>query len=820
MMLPVEAVLPDLLAALITGRNAVLQAPPGAGKTTLVPIALLGQPWLAGRRIIMLEPRRLAARAAAARMAALLGEPIGQSVGYVIRQDSRISRNSRIIVVTEGILTRMIQDDPELSEVGLVIFDEFHERSLPADLGLALALDLQAGLREDLRLLVMSATLDGERVAALLGGAPVISSSGRAFPVEIHWLTRPEPRQFADEFADAILRALEAHPAGDLLGFLPGQGEIRRVERLLAARRCPAMVLALFGDLPQADQDRALRPIPGQRKVVLATSIAETSLTIEGVSIVVDGGQMRVPRFDPNGGMSRLVTLPVAKSSAEQRCGRAGRLGPGACYRLWSEAAHRALPGFPTPEIISADLAPLALELARWGCRNPTELAWLDPPPASSFAQAQGLLRDLGALGDDGRLTDHGRAVASLPVHPRLAHMMLRGSKIGLGGLACAIAALLSERDILRGAREADLRRRLDALAGDNDPDADQKAILRVRDLARQLRRQVAAEPHQGSMEQTGLLLAFAFPDRIAQKRGDSFRLANGRGAFFAEPERLAGDDWLVVADLDGERKESRIFLAAPIYRHEIESHFANLITTADSVLWDKREQAVLARRQRMLGALVIEESRIDQPPAEQLVAAQLAAIGELGLECLPWSDAARHLRARLLFLAHHQPGVWPDWSDRGLLATRDVWLAPFLAGMSRAAHWQKLDLAACLRAQLDWQQIQGLDHLAPTHLRVPSGSSIPIDYGVVEQPVLAVRLQEMFGLAETPTILDGKLPLLLHLLSPARRPVQVTRDLAGFWSSSYKAVRTDLRGHYPRHYWPDNPLEAEPTARAKPRGS
>jgi len=814
----VQASLPGLLAALATGRNAVLQAPPGAGKTTLVPIALLDQPWLAGRRIVMLEPRRLAARAAAARIAALLGEEVGESVGYIIRQDSKISRASRVIVVTEGILTRMIQDDPDLSEVGAVLFDEFHERSLPADFGLALALDLQAGLREDLRLVVMSATLDGERVAALLGGAPVISSSGRAFPVEITWLARPEPRHVPEAVADVIQRALGEHPVGDLLAFLPGQGEIRRVERLLAAQHCNATVIPLFGDLPQAEQDRALRPIPGRRKVVLATAIAETSLTIEGVTIVVDGGQMRVPRFDPNGGMSRLVTMPVAKSSAEQRCGRAGRLGPGVCYRLWSEAAHRTLPAFPTPEISEADLAPLALDLARWGCPDPSSLTWLDPPPAASFAQAQDLLRHLGALTGDGRLTDHGRAMAGLPVHPRLAQMMLRGRKIGLGGLACAIAALLSERDILRSARDCDMRRRLDALAGDSDRDVDHGAVQRVRDLARHLRRQLAVEPHEGSFEQAGLLLAFAFPDRIAQRRGDSYRLANGRGAFFSGLDSLAAQEWLVVADLDGERKESRIFLAAVIYRHEIESHFAEQIVTDVSVAWDKREQAVLARRQRTLGALVIEENRLDKPPVEAVVAAQVTAIAEQGLGCLPWSDTARRLRERLLFLAYHQPGQWPDWSDAGLLARLDDWLAPFLAGMSRATHWQKLDLAECLRAQLDWQQLQALDRLAPTHLRVPSGSQVPIDYGVAEQPVLAVRLQEMFGLAETPSLLDGALPILLHLLSPARRPVQVTRDLSGFWRSSYKAVKADLKGQYPRHYWPENPLDAEPTARAKPR--
>jgi ATP-dependent helicase HrpB len=797
--LPVEAALPALLAALKNGRNAVLQAPPGAGKTTLVPLALLDADWLAGRRIIMLEPRRLAARAAAKRMADLLGEKVGERVGYRIRQDSKISSKTRIEVVTEGILTRMIQDDAELPGIGLLIFDEFHERSLPADLGLALALEVQSSLRDDLRLLVMSATLDGERVAKLLGEAKIVSSQGRAYPVGITWLTRPQPREFANAMAATVRTALREHD-GDVLAFLPGQAEIRRVETAL--RDCGAVVIPLFGDLAQADQDRALLPIEGKRKVVLATSIAETSLTIEGVTLVVDGGQMRVPRFDPNGGMTRLVTLPLAKSSAEQRRGRAGRLQPGHCYRLWSEAEHRALPAFPSPEILEADLAPLALELARWG--NQT-LAWLDPPPAAALSQAQSLLRDLQALDADGKITAHGKAMAALPVHPRLAHMILKGREIGAGGIAAALAALLSERDILRQARDADLRRRLEVVLGGHDPDADRGALLRARDLMRQL------GGKGGEIERCGLLLAFAYPDRVAQRRGDSYRLANGRGAFFAEFDALSNHEFLAVAELDGERKESRIFLAAPLYRHEIEEYFP--LTSRDHVTWDKREQAVLARRQKHFGELVLEESKIDTPSEHLLV----EAIREAGLDCLPWSDAARRLQERVRFLARHRPD-WPDWSEAGLAADLDQWLAPYLTGMSRAAHWQKLDLAQILRDRLSWEQGQALDRLAPTHVTVPSGSRIPIDYANDEQPVLAVRLQEMFGLATTPSLLDGELPLLLHLLSPARRPVQVTRDLAGFWGNSYKAVKSDLKGQYPKHYWPDNPLEAEPTARAKRR--
>jgi len=817
--LPVQEALPALLEALANHPSAVLQAPPGAGKTTLVPLALLDQPWLSGRKIIMLEPRRLATRASAKRMADLLGENVGETVGYRVRQDSKIGPKTRIEVVTEGILTRMIQDDPGLDGIGAVLFDEFHERNLPGDLGLALALEIQTGLRDDLRLLVMSATLDGERVAALLGDAPIVTSQGRAFPVEITWLERPEPRKFEAAMASTILRALDETTEGDVLAFLPGQAEIRRTERQLHDQGCNAVVVPLFGDLPAAEQDRALMPIPGKRKVVLSTAIAETSLTIEGVTIVVDGGQMRVPRFDPNGGMTRLVTLPVAKASAEQRRGRAGRLAPGVCYRLWSEAEHRALPGFAAPEIMDADLAPLALDLARWGSGD---LRWLDAPPAAALAQANTLLTELEALDENGRITAHGKAMAALPVHPRLAHMMIKGRALNLGCLSCAIAALLSERDILRQSRDADLRRRVEAVLGGNDRDADRGGLMRVRDLARQLRRQLGVPEQTDRIDRTGLLLAFAFPDRVAQRRGDglAYRLSNGRGAFFQEPEAISSSPYLAVADLDGERKEARIFLAAPLDETDIEEHFAAHITRADSVLWDKREQAVLARRQTRFGALVLEESRLDNPPPELMAEAQLQAIADLGLAALPWSDAAQALRQRVAFLRRQQPDAWPDWSDAHLLETLEEWLLPYLSGMSRVAHWQKLDLASILRDSLSWDLRQTLDRQAPTHVTVPSGSRIPIDYENPEQPVLAVRLQEMFGLAETPSLLDGRVPLLLHLLSPARRPLQVTRDLAGFWAGSYKAVKSDMKGQYPKHYWPENPLEAEPTARAKPRGT
>lgn len=752
-------------------------------------------------------------------MAEMLGEKPGMRVGYVIRQESAISAATKILVVTEGILTRMIQEDPELSGIGLVIFDEFHERSLPADLGLALSLELQEGLRADLRLLVMSATLDGARVAALMGGAPIITSEGRAFPVTTRWLSRPEARQFPTAMKEAIQRALREEQSGDLLAFLPGQGEIRRIAGLLRQDGCAAEILELFGDLPQSEQDRALRPIAGRRKVVLATSIAETSLTIEGVTIVVDGGQMRVPRFDPNGGMTRLVTLPVSRASAEQRRGRAGRLQPGVCYRLWSEAEHRALPEFSEAEIQAADLAPLALELARWGCREPGSLAWLDPPPRAAYEQAIALLTLLGALDPAGALTPHGKAMAALPAHPRLAHMMLTARRLGKGDLACRLAALLSERDILRQSRDADLRLRLDLLAGAVDHVADRGALARARELARQFRRHLGIADENPATADAGLLIGFAFPDRIAQRRGETYRMANGRGAFCAEGERLATEPFLAIADLDGERREARIFLSAPLSQSEIEAHFSDAIIKEDRLAWDGREQAVLARRQTRLGALILCDERLERPDPAQMQAALQEGIRDLGLDSLPWSEAATRLRQRVIFLKTHQNADWPDWSDQGLLDSLADWLAPHLAGMSRASHWQKLDLAAILGQALSWEQRQSLDQLAPSHVRMPTGSQVAVDYSDPQQPVLAVRLQELFGEATTPSLLGGKMPLLLHLLSPARRPVQVTSDLAGFWRNSYRSVKSDLKGQYPRHYWPDNPLEAEPTARAKPRG-
>ena len=830
--LPIEAALPELRTVLRARTGAVLQAPPGAGKTTRVPLALLDEEWLRGARIVMLEPRRLAARAAALRMAETRGERVGETVGYRIRMETRVGPSTRVEVVTEGVLTRMLQHDPALEGVGLVIFDEFHERSLHADLGLALVLQSRALLRDDLRVLVMSATLDGGPVARLLGDAPVVTSEGRSFPVETRYLPRrPDPYSRVESLvARAVRGAIDDEP-GDVLAFLPGAGEIRRAEEALREMDLPSnvRVMPLFGNLAQEAQDEAIRPSPpGRRKIVLATSIAETSLTIEGVRVVVDGGQMRVPRFSPRTGMTRLETVPVSKASADQRRGRAGRLGPGVCLRMWTEEQQASLPPYRPPEILEADLAPLALELAAWGVADPAELAWLDPPPPSAFAQARALLEGLGALDGAGAVTSHGRAMAELPAHPRLAHMLLRAKEMRLGATAADLAALLAERDVLRGEGrppDSDVRLRLELMRRADDRRGaphghavDRGALHRAVAEARELRRRLSIAPADADPEAAGVLLAFAYPDRIAQRRPGSaprFLLRNGRGAAFGGADSLSSAPFLVAAELDDAGREGRILLAAPLDAADLETHFADQVVEETGVAWEG--DAVRAKRVERLGALVLREAPVADPDPETVAAALLGAVRQRGIAALPWTKASAQLRERIAFLHASDPS-FPDVSDAALFSNLHDWLGPRLHGLRRWDEVQRLDLVSILEAMLPWEQRRRLDELAPTHLDVPSGSRIPVDYSDPAAPVLAVRLQEVFGWTDTPRIGGGRVPLTLHLLSPAHRPVQVTRDLASFWRTTYFDVKKDLKGRYPKHYWPDDPLQAEPTARAKPR--
>jgi len=843
--LPIEPILPAVRETLGSQRSLVLQAPPGAGKTTLVPLALLDASWLAGQSIVMLEPRRLATRAAAQRMAALRGERVGDTVGYRMRGESRVGPRTRIEVVTEGTLTRRLQRDPTLDGVGLVIFDEFHERSLDADLGLALSMRTRALLRDELRLVVMSATLDGAAVAALLGGAPVLTSEGRAHAVETRYLTpRPAARveaTVATAIADVIRADVgDVGDVGDVLVFLPGAGEIRRVESLLAERRLDDIVVApLYGMLPQHAQDRALRPdAAGRRRVVLATSIAETSLTIEGVRVVIDSGWARVPRFSPRTGMTRLETVRVSRASAEQRRGRAGRLGPGLCYRLWPEHENAHLVDANPPEIANADLAPLALELAATGVTDPQELVWLDAPAPAAFAQARELLAKLDAVTPAGDITAHGRAIAALPVHPRLGHMLVRSRALGrdVQRLACEVAALLSERDVIRAEAggslvpDADLGLRVEALRragsrGEHGAIAglhtDRDALYRVRAEVERLAKQLGLGHENPALDSLGTLVALAYPDRVAQRRTGTrarYVLRNGRGAELGEGQSLAQSAYLVAAEVDDRRPESRIFRAVHVSLDEIRAIFANQIVEEDSVELGE-SGIVVARRRERLGAVVLREIALERPDPSLVRGALLAAVRRRGVSALPWSDGASALRQRIAFVARHasSPG-WPDVSDAGLEEYLDVWLAPVLDDATRLAEIERADLAAALRGLLDWRQRQALDRLAPTHIEVPSGSRIPVDYSDPDAPVLAVRIQEVFGMTDSPRVLDGRLPLTMHLLSPAHRPVQVTRDLAGFWRTSYFDVRKDLRGRYPKHDWPDDPLEATATRRVKRR--
>jgi ATP-dependent helicase HrpB len=816
--LPIHAVLGELRAALADRPNAVLVAPPGAGKTTVVPLALRDEPWARGGKLIVLEPRRLAARAAAARMASTLGEPVGETVGFRVRLQSKVSARTVIEVVTEGVFTRMILDDPELSGVAGVLFDEFHERSLDADLGLAFALDAQAALRPDLRILVMSATLDGARVAALLAGAPTIESHGRAFPVETRYLGRDPAARLEDQMVRAVRKAL-AEETGDILAFLPGQGEIRRTEALLAERVDPSALIApLYGALDVADQDRAIAPAPpGRRKVVLATAIAETSLTLEGVRVVIDSGLARVPRYDPQSGLTRLETVRVSQASADQRRGRAGRVGPGVCYRLWDEPETRSLPAYARPEILESDLAGVALDLAQWGARAPADLAFLDPPPAAAFAEARGLLARLEALDNKGALTAHGKAIARLPLPPRLAHMIVAGAGEGQGATAADVAAILSERGL--GGNDVDLAHRLERFRSDRSPRGRDARSLAARWA--KLAGASGEEPSQYGTGHLGLILAHAYPERIAQARGKpgEFRLASGRGAFMEPHERLASAKWLAVGELGGGAARDRILLAAELDLADIEAAFAGQIQSEDRIETDASGR-VRAKRLRRLGALVLEERLVDRPDSAAVSRALLSQLREGGLASLPWGEAVAALRARVGFLRGLGDDSWPDLSDAALLASLDDWAPVLVEGRSRLSDISASALDQAIRNMIPWDMQRRLDDEAPGRFEAPTGSSLAIDYAAEAGPTVEVRVQELFGLARHPTVGRGRVPLVLALLSPARRPVQVTRDLPGFWAGSWKAVRADMRGRYPKHPWPENPLEAPPTTRAKPRGS
>jgi ATP-dependent helicase HrpB len=810
-MFPIHEALPGLKAALAANAAAVLVAPPGAGKTTVVPLELLAEPWLAGGKIVMLEPRRLAARAAAERMASTLGEPVGQTVGFRVRMQSRVSAATRIEVVTEGVFTRMILANPELPGVACVIFDEFHERSLDADLGLALARDAQGLLREDLRILVMSATLDGAAVARLLADAPVIESLGRAFPVETHHLGRDERLRLEDRVVRAVERAL-AQESGSLLVFLPGQGEILRVAERLAERARPNVEIApLYGALDPRDQDRAIEPAPpGTRKVVLATSIAETSLTIEGVRVVIDSGVARVPRFDPASGLTRLATVRVSRAAADQRRGRAGRTAPGVCYRLWDEAETRALPAYADPEILDADLSGLALDLARWGARDALGLAFLDPPPAAAFAEARSLLVRLEALTQDGVLTAHGRALADMPLSPRLAHMVLKAAATGQAGRAARIAALIVERNL--GGRDTDLRHRLDAFDRDRGPRARDTKALAERWAGLTGRTRDAAPLCDG------LLLAFAYPERIARARGPrgEFQLVSGRGAFLKATDALARETWLAVAELGGGERRDRILLAAPLDEAELAAAFAAQLTVEDR-LEESGAGRLRAKRLTRLGRLILREI-VDENPDPVLIAAALAErVRAEGVAVLPWGDATLRLRERIAFL-HERDRAWPDLSDAALAERLDEWLIPILVGVRSLAALKTDLLDGGLRTLIPWDLQRRLDAEAPARWTAPTGNSFAIDYAAQAGPRVDVRVQEVFGLTTHPSV--SGTPLTFSLLSPGHKPIQTTKDLPGFWKGSWRDVRADMRGRYPKHLWPEDPASAPPTARAKPRGA
>ncbi|GAA2883626.1 ATP-dependent helicase HrpB [Aminobacter niigataensis] len=813
--LPVTAVLPQLAAALSAGNNAVLVAPPGAGKTTLVPLALLDAAWRGDGRIILLEPRRLAARAAARRMASLLDEEPGGIVGYAMRMESKVGPKTKILVVTEGVLARMILDDPELPGVSAVLFDEFHERSLDGDFGLALALDVQGALRPDLRLIVMSATLDGARVSRLLDGAEIIESQGRSYPVDIRYDERPAGTAIEDAMAKAIRDALADEP-GSVLAFLPGQREIERTaERLDGRVAADVDIVPLYGMLDGKAQDAAIRPAPaGRRKVVLATAIAETSITIDGVRVVIDSGLSRLPRYEPASGLTRLETVRASRAAADQRAGRAGRTSPGIAIRLWRAEQTAALPAFSPPEILEADLSGFLLDCAAFGVADPTTLSFLDAPPAPALAEARALLTELDAIDTDGRLTASGQAMRRLALPVRLAHMVAEAARQGAGSEAAQLAVLMTERGL--GGDSADLERRLQRFRNERSPRANA-----ARQLAERLARQAGNGAQPSGAPTPGALLLLAWPDRVAKARGERgrFVLANGSGAAVDAADPLAGEQYLVVADLQGKAQNARISSAAAVSEADIRTVLASHLERKTQSAFDKDKRSVRVRETVRLGAVTLSERMLPAPRGEEADRAILEALRAHGLDLLDWGKEVETLRQRLTWLHRGLGDPWPDMSDEALLARLEDWLLPYLRGEATFARIGAGVLHDGLMSLVPHDLQRKIASLAPTHFTAPSGSHVPIRYDG-EWPVLAVRVQELFGMDKHPSIAGGTVPLTLELLSPAHRPIQTTRDLPGFWRGSWADVRSDMRGRYPRHVWPDNPLEAQATARAKPRGT
>lgn len=840
--LPIQAHLPKIRATLAAGRCAVIAAQPGAGKTTRVPLALLNEPWLENKKIILLEPRRLAAISCAGHMAGLLNERVGQTIGYHIRMDRKISQKTRIEVVTEGLFTRRIQNDPSLAGVGLVIFDEFHERNIHSDLGLALCLDSFEVLRPDLRILIMSATMDTKAVSSLMGDAPVITSTGKNFPVETIYTPLPTrqktPVPIETICALAIKRAL-SEACGDILVFLPGVREILQVYSILEENLDPMIhICPLYGNLTPKEQAKAFCPSsPGERKIVLSTSIAETSITIDGVTIVIDAGLMRVPLFSPKTGMSLLSTIPVSRAAADQRRGRAGRTSKGRCYRLWSEYDHQLLKRFTRPEILSVDLCRFVLELSAWGVSDPKHLKWLDLPDEAALDQAQNLLKTLAALDEKGKITVHGKKMVSIGLHPRLSHMVIKADEKGQGFLACRIAALLEEPDILRfdtAGNDPDIRLRLDIIDALIDKTKIRQKefhintgmVHRIIASEKKIAQSFGIKPARINSEHAGALIAHAYPDRIAKKRNhqdNTFLMSSGKGAYFTQTNSVSINEYIVASHLDGNPRNARIYLAAPYSKQDFELDFLNRFNVVQTVSWDKKTGAVQAKEVTCFDKLEVWQQVLPFADPDLACNLLIEEIQRAGLGLLPWTQKVTRLRERTAFL--RRTGRFPDLpdvSDKALEQQLEVWLKPFLSGIVSLKQLEKIDLASAFGSLLSWEQKQTIEKMAPTHILVPSGSKKPLIYSrenlCLDRPILEVRIQELFGLCSTPKIVDHTIPVTLHLLSPAHRLVQVTMDLESFWKNTYKEVKKDLMGRYPRHFWPDDPLEAPATSRAKPK--